>query len=163
VATPAPETGRIHLPARIKAKTMPENGFSSGLALAHRIAELPGIETVESGGDTLPCCVDVHLHRQSRSAHELSAPLLLCSIGNDGVVIRGLSNWDKHRVLCGGWGRLERDYVTIFLPRDEMELEVCWSILQRAYHSLLATSATVPLMRTASSWGLPRFSRTTLQ
>jgi hypothetical protein len=163
VATPAQAIGRIHLPARIRAKTTPETGFSSRLALADRIAELPDIQTVENGADTLPCCVDVYLCKQSWSARKQQAPPLLCSISKEGVAIRGLSNWDKHRVLCGGWGRLERDHVIAFLPRDEMELEVCWSILQRAYDSLSAASVGAPLMRPASVLDLPRFSRTTLQ
>jgi hypothetical protein len=163
MATPVQETGRMHLPARIRLRTTPENGFSSRLALAHRIAELPDTQTVENGADTLPCCVEVYLRRQPESLRKQQAPLLLCSISSAGVVIRGLCNRDKHQVLSRGWGKLERDHVLIFLPRDEMELEVCWSILQRAYDSLSVASVRTPLMRTASTWDLPRFSRTPLQ
>ncbi|MDH3373268.1 MAG: hypothetical protein OER22_04150 [Gammaproteobacteria bacterium] len=154
---------RYHLPARIRAKKVPENGFSCRLALADRIADLPGIHTVEKSSDTLPHGVDVYLQSPSRSLRKQRDPILLCSIGRDGVAVHGLSEWDKHQVLCGGWGKLERDHVLIFLPKDFEELEVCWGLLHRAYGSLSDASVHTPLARSATVGRLPRFSRMTHQ
>ena len=163
MATPAQGAKRFHLPARIRAKKVPENGFSCRLALADRIADLPGIYAEEKGSDTLPGRVDVYLQPFSYSMRKQPEPILLCSIGRDGVAVHGLSEWEKHQVLCGGWGTLERDHVLIFLPKDFEELEVCWGLLRRAYSSLSDASVQTPLARSAAAGRLPRFSRTTLQ
>lgn len=163
MAAPALGVKRYQLPARIRTKKVPENGFSCRLALADRIADLPGIHAEEKGSDTLPARVDVYLQRVSLSPRKQREPILLCSISCDGVAVQGLSKWDKHQVLRGGWGKLERDHVLIFLPKDFEELEVCWGLLHRAYSCLSDAPVQTPLARSAAAGRLPRFSRTTLQ
>jgi len=163
MATPAYEMEHYHLPARIRANKATADDLGCRLGLADRIAGLPGISTVEELGDTLPCRVRVYFQAPSVSIRRQHPALPLCTIGRDGIVIHGLSEWDRHQVLRGGWGRLEQDHVLIFLPRDDEELEVCWAVLQRAYGCLSKVSAVLPMVRTVSPWDLPRVSRTTLQ
>jgi hypothetical protein len=157
------EAGRLQLPARIRARSAPEDGFSSRLTLADRIAELPDIHTIERSLDTLPCSADVFLCKLAPSGRKQRPAVLLCSISRDGIAVHGLGDWDRYQVLCNGWGKLHRDRVLIFLPRDERELEVCWHILQSAYRLLSEASAVAPPQRMTSPWDLPRFSRTPLQ
>jgi len=133
------------------------------LALADRIADLPGISTVEEPGDSIPYRVRVCFQAASVSIRREQPPLPLCTIGPDGIHLHALNEWDRHQVLRGGWGRLERDHVLLFLPRNDEELEVCWAMLQRAYGCLSAVSAVTPMVRVVSPWDLPRVSRTTLQ
>lgn len=156
----ARERGRFVLPARVRSGKTPADDFSSRLALADRIAELPGIRTIEQESGTLPCRVDVYLGEHTGAVRKEQAPLLLCSISREGIEIQGLSDWDKYQVLCKAWGKLHRDRVLIYLPRDSGELEICWSILQHAYRFLIKASDLAPSPRTIASWDLPRFSRT---
>lgn len=163
MAIAARERDRFLLPARVRAKKVPEDGFSCRLALADRIAELPGIHTVDQSHDTLPCTVHVHLGNPLRVARNQQAPRLLCSISRDGIGVHGLADWEKYQVLCRAWGKLQIDCVLIHLPRDGGELEVCWNIIQRAYRALTEASDEVSIRRMTSPWDLPRFSRTTHQ
>ena len=163
MATPAQDLKHYHLPRRIRAERASDNGFACRLSLADRIASLPNIHSVENATDTLPGRVDVYLQAPSRSIRRQHDAHLLCTIGRDGVQVYGLREWDRHQVLRGGWGRLERDHVLIFLPRNSEELEVCWGMLQRAYQYLSTVSAAAPLVRKTYPWDLPSFSRTTLQ
>jgi len=163
MATPAQDLKHYHLPRRIRAERASDNGFACRLSLADRIASLPNIHSVEDSTDTLPCRVNVYLQAPSASIRRQHDAHLLCTIGRDGVHVHGLREWDRHQVLRGGWGRLERDHVLFFLPRDSEELEVCWGMLQRAYQYLSTVSAAGPLVRRTDPSDLPRFSRTALQ
>jgi hypothetical protein len=163
MAMAAQDLRHYHLPSRIRAKKASADEFVCRLALAERIAGLPGIETVEELTDTLPCRVNVYLQAPSNSNRRQHDAQLLCTIGRDGIEVYGLRESDRHQVLRGGWGRLERDHVLIFMPRDHEELDVCWAVLQCAHQCLLSISAMGPLVRKALSWELPRFSRTALQ
>lgn len=161
---PADKAGRLELRTRVQTRVADGDGFSCRIALADRIATLPNIRVVEASPDALPCRVDVYLHRKHTSAHKQQMPVLFCSISRDGVAVYGLSNGERHQVLCHRWGWLERDRVVVFLPRDDEELEVCWAILQRAYGCLSETSAQSPRLRmSVPQWDLPRYSRTKLQ
>ena len=119
--------------------------------------------TVEEPAATLPCRVDVFLQGPCTSVRRKPESFLLCTIGREGIAIYNLGEWDRHQVLRGGWGRLHRDHVQMFLPRNNEELEVCWGILQRAYRCLSEVSAQGRAVRRTSPWDLPRFSRTSLQ
>jgi hypothetical protein len=157
------ENSQFQLPTRIRSKLAATDGSLARLALADRIAELPGIRTVENGSQALPSGVGVFLQDQSGSIRKQLPPRLLCDISRDGIRVHGLSDPDRKRILSRGWGSLLHDSVLIFLPRDDAELEVCWSILQHAYSCLNTVSARPPSMRRAGFGELPRFSRTTLQ
>jgi hypothetical protein len=163
MARPLQELDHYHLPARLKVKKVPAGGFSCRLALADRLAHLHGIHAVEDPSDTLPCRADVFLRVPSRSIRRDDDVFLLCTIHRDDIGVYGLTEWDRHQVLRGGWGRLVHDHVLMHMPRDSEELEVCWGILQRAYQYLSDNSAQDRTVRKASPRDLPRFSRTTLQ
>lgn len=163
MAMAAQDLKHYHLPSRIRARKASTDGFACRLALAERIAALPGIQTVEEATGTLPCRVDVYLQAPSTSIRRQHDAQLLCTIGRDGIEVHGLREWHRHQVLRGGWGKLGRDHVLIFMPRDDEELDVCWAVLQCAHQCLLDISAMGPLVRKALSWELPRFSRTALQ
>ena len=160
MATAAPELKHYHLPARIRAKKVHDDSFSCRLALADRMADLAGIQVVEDGDDVLPNRVNVYLQAPSTSQRREHAAWLLCKIGADGIEIYGLEQWDRHQVLRGGWGRLRQGHVCMYPPRDDLELEVCWGVIQRAYRFLSDVSARAPLARKFASWAQPRFSRT---
>jgi hypothetical protein len=133
------------------------------LALADRIAALPGIETVEAQPGAMPHRVEVYLRPTSASIRSFPDRLRLCTISRDELVVYGLGDGDKYRVLSRGWGRLRHHGVRLFLPRDSEELNVCWEILERAYRCLQEASATVRQPKRARFAELPGISRTTLQ
>jgi len=163
MATPARELRRYRLPARIRSKMAPDGGISFRLALADRIADLPGIQVVDDYTDTQPCSARIYLECPAVSSRNRPAPVLLGSIRRHKLEIQGLNDWDKYQVLSSGWGKVRRDHVAIYLPRDDGELEVCWRILCRAYQSLSEALARIPRLAGATRWDLPRFSRETLQ
>jgi len=162
MATAADELTRFNLPVRIRTGKANADSIAARLALADRIADLAGTIT-EDHDATLPCSVDVYLRAPLISIRKRVPDLLLCNIGSDGVRVHGLDDWDRHQVVVRGWGRLLRDGVLLFMPRDTEELEVCWSLLLRAYRSLTDCSAKARPARTMWDGDLPRFSRTTLQ
>jgi hypothetical protein len=163
MAAAAHEVKHYHLPARIRARKAHDDSFSCRLALADRIADLAGIQAVEDGDDVLPSRVTVYLRAPSASQRREHTALLLCRIGRDEIEIHGLDLGDRYRVLRAGWGRLRQDHVLMYPPRDQAELEVCWSVIQRAHRFLTEASARSPLARKPASVELPKFSRTALQ
>lgn len=164
MATTARNVCRFSLPARIRTGKAYSNEFATKLALIDRIADLRGIETVEHNGDAVPSHVDVYLARHSTvpDRKKLSPPLL-CSLNSKDLTIKGLDDWARHQVVSNGWGKLISKAVLVFLPRDDYELEVCWSIVQRAYDNQFDSSAPEPGTQLVSTWDWPKFSRTTLQ
>ena len=155
MARPLRELDHYHRPTRLKVKKVPADGFSCRLALADRIAHLPGVHTVEDQSHTLPCRADVFLRVPSRSIRRDYEAFLLCTIHRNGIGIYGLTEWHRHQVLLGGWGRLVQDHVLMHLPRDSEELEVCWGFLQRAYQYLSDLSAHGRAARKALPRDLP--------
>ena len=154
---------RFGLPARIRTGKAYTNEFAAKMALIDRIADLHGIETVEYNSDAVPSQVDVYLalHPAGRARKSLSPPLL-CSLNSKGLMVNGLDDWARHQVVSNGWGKLTFDLALVFLPRDDNELEVCWSIVQRAYDNLFVPSAEEPGTQILSTWDWPKFSRTNL-
>ena len=163
MAVPAKERPRFVLPTRIRIKHAPGESLWARLALADRIAQLPGVQTVEPDVPGLPVCVDIMISRSNTSSRKCCPPQLLCSISRDGIAVYGLQSWDKHQVLSRGWGQLKKDHVLLRLPRDEGELDVCWDILQRANHTLLEVLAGAKPVRIAWNDDLPKMSRTNLR
>jgi hypothetical protein len=162
VTLPSEREGKP-LPTRVRAKRDARNGLAIRLALADRIAALPGIEAVDANPGAVPHSVDVWLRPQSASIRRQPDPVRLCTISQDGVVVYGLGDGDRYRILSRGWGRLRHHSVCVFLPRDDEELEVCWEIVERAYRSMQDASEVVVRPKLAPHRELPRFSRTTLQ
>lgn len=164
MATPAAHINRFRLPPRARLTTTASGELPARIALADRIADLPGIETVESSADTLPREVRIFLKGPGggRTIRPGRRPLL-CTLSREGLVVNGLSPGQKHQVLSRGWGKLVNDDVLVFLPRNNEELETCWDILRSAYDSLFDASAANHGTVRVSVWDLPRFSRTTLQ
>ena len=146
---------RFKLPTRIRSLMKLVDGFTPRLLLADRIAAMPGVTVIDNDSDKGPMVVRVMLTRSADSSHTTAGEQPFAEISRDGIVVYGLRSWDKHQVLCRGWGKLRNRGVLLFLPRDERELEICWSILSRAYDHLTAESAArsrhlVPMA------GLPR-------
>lgn len=162
MAAVASEFPRFDLPARIRKKGECPNSLSACVTLADRISDLPNTVT-EDHGTTLPCSIDVYLSVQGEPGRKRKPDMLLCNIGNDGVRVYGLSAWDRHLVALRGWGHLKGQGVQLHLPRDDEELEICWSLLQRAYGFLSDAAAMARPMRTVWYDGMPKFSRTALQ
>ena len=157
-------TTRFKLPARIRNKRNTAGDFEARIALADRIADLPGIETIERNNEAVPSRVDIYLRRESTDRGlKRKPPRLLCSLDRESVTVSGLDRWGRYQVLASGWGRLVDDLVCVDLPRDRKELEAVWSIVQRAYNRLYDSSAQEPGSLVLSTWDWPKFSRTSLQ
>ena len=155
---------RFTLPARIRSARKSAGDFSARMALVDRIADLPGIETVECNDDSFPRRVEIFLRREaSDRVLKRKAPRLLCGLDCDGVTVTGLSRWERHQVLANGWGKLVDDQVCVFLPRDHKELEIVWNVVQRAYDRLIGPGTLESGSLVISTWDWPRFSRTSLQ
>lgn len=154
---------RFELPTRVCAERKAARRIDATMALVDRIADLPGIETVERRDDSVPCQVDVYLKRDPERQLRSHPATLFCSLTADSVVVRGLDLWAQHKVISSGWGKLDFDRVRIYPPRNRRELEVVWKILQRAHDKLFKPSANIPGAHIVSTWDLPKFSRTTLQ
>jgi hypothetical protein len=132
--------------------------FAARMALIDRIADLPGIETIERNGETISGRVDIYLRRKAsdRVLKHKSAPGL-CSLDCDGLTVSGLDRWDRYQVLANGWGKL------VDAPRDHKELEIVWRIIRRAYDELLDTATSELGSGDISTWDFPKFSRTSLR
>lgn len=157
-------TPRFKLPARIRNKRNTAAHFEARMALADRIADLPGIETIERADDTVPSRIDVYLRRECAAGMLKSRPArLFCSIDRDSVTVSGLDRWGRHQVLSCGWGTLVDERVCIHLPRDRKELDAVWSVVHRAYKDLFDSSEPEPGSTVVSTWDWPKFSRTSLQ
>ena len=155
---------RFKLPARIRSKCAAPDDFRSRMALVDRIADLRGIETIERNDDTTPRRVDVYLQREASDRVLKRKPAqLLCSLDCNGVIVSGLDRWERHQVLANGWGSLIDDQVCVFLPRDQKELEIVWSVIRRAHDRLFGPEKPEAGSLVISTWGLPEFSRTSLQ
>jgi len=153
----------FEVPPRACDAGLPHDSNQARILLADRIAELPGIRTVDNGPESLPSSVTVFLESEHGPARKRMPPLPLCVISRDGLSVHGLSLRDRQHLAAQGWGTLSHERVRLFMPRDEHEVDVCWTILQHAHCSLLNISARAPGTRHVSSRALPSFSRTTLQ
>lgn len=154
---------RLKLPGRIRGNQKSSGDFSARMALIERIADLPGIETIERNDETIPRRVDIYLRRKAsdRALKHESAPGL-CSLDCDGLTVSGLDRWDRYQVLANGWGKLVDAQVRVYLPRDHKELEIVWRIFQQAYDRLLDTATSELGSGEISTWDFPKFSRTSL-
>jgi hypothetical protein len=154
----------FQLPVRIRSRKASADALGLRLALTRRLSELPEVTVIESSDATVPWSMDAHLRLPALGAGEPQTGTPVCSIHEDGIGICGLSDRDRYQVLVRGWGRLTRKSVVLHLPRDVGELDICWQILQRAYRSLIQSSARSSTMRPVPRVdSLPSFSRTTLQ
>ncbi len=150
------------LPARIRNRLVPDEGFQARFELADRLAGLPLAETVANGNGALPGTSCVYLRMDNPATHRRLPALLFCRIDCTGISVEGLSDSERHRVLCRGWGKLESRRVKLFMPRDDEELDVCWSILYRAYCSIINSPHASATMPRAIFDDLPEVSRTCL-
>lgn len=162
MSTAARDVSRFILPVRVQARQARDDSLAARLALADRIADLPGIHATDHDPNGGSWSVDVFVTQGAPSIRKQRPAKLLCRIGHDGIVAFGLSNADRHQVLSRGWGRPHGDGVMLFLPRDEDELEMAWDILFRAYETMMCESAAAIPVRTAWFDGMPSFSRTNL-
>lgn len=155
---------RFKLPARIRNKRNTSGDFSARMALVDRIADLPGIETVERNDQTVPQRVEIYLRREASDRVLKRKPArLLCSLDCNWVTVNGLSRWERYQVLANGWGKLVNDQVCVYLPRDHKELKIVWRVIRQAYDRLLGPLIPEAGSLVVSTWDWPKFSRTSLQ
>ena len=156
------DRARFRLPVRIRSKRAPDIGYSARFKLTDRISVLPFVQTVEESTDSLPATVHVVLQPDAAAVGKRPSPRRWCSIGRDGITIRGLCDADRYRVISRGWGRLNGNDVQLHLPKDDDELEVCWSIVYRAYSSMIDPPAGSLVEPRPQKRELPEHSRTIL-
>jgi hypothetical protein len=162
MAAAADQVRRLTLPTRIHDRILPSEGCLPRLALAARIADLPGIVTVDKVVDQTHFSANVFLQPFFGNTRKPVAPIRYCSITNDGIEIHGLSDIDIEVIVAGGWGRLQAKRVVLWLPRDKSEVEACWLILALAYDRLNDESNACRRVRTTSPWATAYFSQTKL-
>jgi hypothetical protein len=163
MVTVARELTRFRLPLRASARIAPADSLVTRLGLAERIAELPDIITLDCGTDTLPREVEVYVqHDAGRPQRKRRPPSMFCRITQAGLLLSGLDDWQRNEVLLRRWGRLTREGVFVYMPRDESELNICWTILEQALAQLRAR-ALMSGGASGRSRELPSFSRTNLQ
>ena len=160
MATAADHVRRLLLPSRKGAGNAPSEGCLPRLALAARIADLPGILTVDKVVDQAQFSVNVYLQPQPGNVKKTLAPVRFCSINNDGIEIFGLGDLDKQAIVTNGWGQMQAKRVLVHLPRDKAEVEACWQILSFAYDRLSDEVNSPRRKRIVSPWALPYFSQT---
>ena len=129
---------RFKLPTRIRSTFGTADEFGVRLLLADRIATLPGVTVVDDKCGNGSLFVRILLAPNCIRNSEAAAGLSFAEISRDGILVYGLRSRDKHQVLSRGWGKLQNRNMLIYLPRDQRELEVCWSILNRAFDHLTA-------------------------
>jgi hypothetical protein len=162
MATRARDISSLILPVRARLVQACDEGIPVKLALADYIADLPGIRVVDQDPVDGFRKVDVQYHPPATSRHKRRRPMFLCRVGSDSIVISGLNDRDRHQVLSRGWGRLHPAGISLYLPRDEQELDIAWRILSHAYDALVEASASAMHERAAWIDDLPRYSRTNL-
>jgi hypothetical protein len=133
----ANQSDRLVLPTRVRSRLVPDSGFSALSALAERFAELPFVQLVESAAGVGRTDTCAYFQPREQPARSKAPAYLFCRIGYNGISLLGLTDPERHQVLSRGWGRLDRQRVLLYLPRDESELAICWSILYRAYNSII--------------------------
>ena len=163
MATAADQVRCLMLPTRIQDRVLSSEGCLPRLALAARIAELPGIVTVDKVVDQIRFGVNVFLRPESGSTRKPVAPIRFCSIDNDGIEIFGLNSADKLIIVSHGCGRLHAKRVLVYLPRDNAEVDACWRILAFAYETISGEFNRQRRTRSVSPWALPYFSQNKLQ
>jgi hypothetical protein len=152
----------LRLPLRIRTRLGPAPAYAARFMLAERIAELAYVQIVEDAFGTPPCTIGVFLQRDTGPSRKRPPAILFCRISNAGISVEGLTDTERHQVLSRGWGQLENHRIRLFMPRDSRELETCWSILYRAYGSIINTPARAAAMPRAYAADLPEISRTSL-
>jgi hypothetical protein len=162
MAVSAIDQADFRLPPRIRSKPGPEPVDSARFMLAERIADLPFVQTVEDDFGVLPGTVGAFLKLDVTSIRQREPAVLFCRISHSGISVEGLTDAERHQVLSRGWGQLENRRVRLFMPRNDDELEICWGILYRAYHSIINTPVRSATMPRANVVDLPEISRTSL-
>ena len=158
---PVSDENRFCLPARIRTRLVPEPIRPASFDLAERLAGLPFAEAIE-GTYASAAAVSIFLHPTGSQDASHSTSALLCRISSAGISVEGLSDRERHQVLSKGWGRLENRRIRLYTPRDDEELDVCWTILGRAYDSILSAPASASTAPRASVAELPEYSYTCL-
>jgi hypothetical protein len=162
VATSAIELSRFRLPARTGSKLGQHAGSAAHFELVERIAELPHVQIVEQIGSHGQITACVNLQTDQRPARRQSPPAFYCAVSPTGIIVDGLSESEQLEVVDQDWGTREGHRIQLSLPRDDAELEVCWSILHRAYTSIINAPERLRKRRKCSFDRLPKPSRTTL-
>lgn len=162
MSMPAFEQNQFRLPTRIRTWLGPEMAYPARFELANRIAGLPHVQAADDTLDELPGTVAAFLQPNVGPTGNQRAAVLFCRINSAGISLEGLTDTERHQVLSRGWGQLEKRRVRLLLPRDEEELEICWSILHRAYRSIINSPACLRTATKAPVGELPEVSRTSL-
>ena len=131
---------RVSLPGRHGAGTAAAADPDTW-GLAERIGGLPGVmascTSLPDGSTATDHFIDdVYVLRSVRSG-----PQLFCHIDRDGLMLPELATVDKAEIVNKGWASRVDDWITVFLPRDSVEMEISWRIVLLAYRYLTTRPA----------------------
>lgn len=127
--------------------------------LTERIAALPGIRPEHTllADDSL--ATDHFIEDSYVLRRSSTSPQLLCHVDCDGIMLPEISALDKEEVLQKGWSSYTDGPVILFLPRDNIEMEIAWRIVLLSYHFLTSRPARSRFEKNNRST-MPKFSPT---
>lgn len=150
---------RLLLPQRVQVRRPLSDTVLPRIELAERIADFANIVTVDDTSGTCPGGVELFFTPPVGLSRKRPEPRRFCRIDNSGIRIPLISDWDKYQLISRRWGILDQDEVLLFLPRSSHEVNICWTILSRAYDFLTEEGAADRQTRSATMWNLPHYSR----
>lgn len=104
--------------------------------LSERICALPGLTATRTILDDGATATDHFIDAAYILRYPYSGPRLLCHIDLDGISVPELDPVDKEEIASKGWASCVEDEITLYLPRDSIEMEIAWRIILRAYQFL---------------------------
>lgn len=110
--------------------------------LAGRIAALPGITnsctTLPDGTTATDFFIDpMYVLRSTCSNRQL-----MCHIDVDGILLPHIGPVDRAEVILKGWALRDDEALTLFLPRDSIEMEIAWQVVLLVYKYLSSKPIT---------------------
>ena len=104
--------------------------------LSERISALPGVTSTSTILDDGAAATDHFLDAAYILRYTYSGPRLLCHVDLEGISVPELDPVDKAEIVYKGWASRAEDEITLYLPRDSIEMEIAWRIILRAYQFL---------------------------
>lgn len=121
-------------------------GSESGLntqpdtwGLVERIDGLPGVRPKSVGESPNGRVREFYVESDYSQNLRCQSPCLLCRVSDEGIFIQHMNSSDRTEVLEQQWGEYVAGAIRVFLPRDDIELDLVWRIVLLAYRYVTST------------------------
>lgn len=161
-------TGPVLLPRRLVHRVLLRGSPESPVAIAagkdnwglsECIGALPGVMTTQTMLDDGATVTDHLVDPAYVLRSPCRDPQLLCHIDIEGILLPQLDPLDKAEVVLKGWASRAGDEITLYLPRDFIEMEIAWRIILQTYQ-FLASQPSKSRARRKAVPELPKFAST---